>query len=141
MAVTAFAAFIVTTQLPVPVQAPDQPEKTEFAPGRRRQGDGRAVVVGLRAVGAAVDPGPGSTPPVPPPAFETDSVCVASANVAVTDVAASIVTSQLSVPLHAPDHPVKVEFAAGRRRQGDEACPARSVSAQSEPQSIPPGST
>lgn len=54
------------------------------------------------------------TVPVPAPVLDTDSVCWCSAKEAVTDRAASMVTTQLPVPLHpAPDHPEKSESAAG----------------------------
>ena len=48
-------------------------------------------------------------PPVP---AEAVIVYVFRAKVAVTDLAASIVTEHVPVPLHAPDHPVKVELVS-----------------------------
>ena len=48
------------------------------------------------------------TVPVPVPGFITVKLYTDVANVAVTDVAAFIVTVQVPVPEHAPDHPVKV---------------------------------
>ncbi len=73
VAVTAFTASIVTTQLPVPVHAPVQPVNVDSDRRRRRQGHRRVVVV-VRAAGrAAVDPGPGALVTNPSPTRVTDS--------------------------------------------------------------------
>ena len=47
MAVTVLAAFMVTWQVPVPVQAPLQPAKVEPAVGGLAEGDDGSGVVGL----------------------------------------------------------------------------------------------
>ena len=50
------------------------------------------------------------TVPDPVPAFDTVRAYLLSVKVAVTDLAASMVTTQVPVPEHpAPDQPVKVE--------------------------------
>ena len=54
------------------------------------------------------------TVPVPVPVFDTVRAYVFSVNVAVTDLAALIVTTHVPVPVHpAPLQPVKVEPVAG----------------------------
>jgi hypothetical protein len=53
------------------------------------------------------------TVPLPVPTFVTASANVFNANVAVTFFTASIVTTQLPAPLHAPLQPVNVEPVAG----------------------------
>jgi hypothetical protein len=53
------------------------------------------------------------TVPLPVPALLTDSVNVCTLKVAVTDVAAFIVTEQVPVPEQAPLQPAKVEPPAG----------------------------
>ncbi|TAJ20096.1 MAG: hypothetical protein EPO65_04830 [Dehalococcoidia bacterium] len=59
-------------------------------------------------------------------------------NVAVTVFAASIVTTQLPVPVQAPDHPVNVEVASGVAVRVTEV-PEPNVAEQSAPQVIPAG--
>src|SRR5688572_33340969 len=88
VAVTFFAAFIVTAQLPVPVQLPAQPANSESAVG-----------VGIRvtsvfAVKPAEHVAPQSSPeglddtlPVPVPFFITVKLKMLSVNVAVALVA------------------------------------------------------
>src|ERR1051325_10456926 len=54
------------------------------------------------------------TEPLPVPSTVTSSVFVFSVNVAVTECAASIVTTQSPVPEHpAPDQPAKSELVSG----------------------------
>jgi hypothetical protein len=106
-------ALIVTLQTPRPVHAPDQPANfepvvalavnTSFAPGAN--------------VYEQVEPQliPGvleTTVPVPFPAFVTFSV-LPRAKLALTDLAALIVTLQTPVPEHAPDQPTNLEPADG----------------------------
>jgi hypothetical protein len=118
VAVTDFAASIVTWHVPVPMQAPLQPEKTDPDAG---------VAVSVTAVlvvklNAQLDPqsmpaGADVTVPDPAPAFATVSAKVfagATPNAAVTLFAASIVTSQAPVPEHAPLHPENTDPGAAR---------------------------
>ena len=51
--------------------------------------------------------------PLPLPAVPTVSAYWFRVKVAVTDLAASIVTTQAPAPVQAPDHEVRVEPAAG----------------------------
>ena len=59
-------------------------------------------------------------------------------NVAVTVFAASIVTAQVPVPVHAPDHPLKIELVSGTV-VSITAVPAPYVPVQVVPQDIPAG--
>lgn len=115
LAVTAVAAAIVTTQVPVPVQPPLQPAKTEPAAGV-------AVSVTVlpaeyeaeQALPQLIPAGLLAMDPRPVPATVTLSGKVWSANVALTLVAAVTDTVQASVPEQPPPlQPVKLEFAVG----------------------------
>ena len=53
------------------------------------------------------------TRPTPVPALDTVNANVGRLNVAVTDFAASTVTTQLPVPVQAPLQPAKTEGAVG----------------------------
>lgn len=111
MAVTVVVAFMVTVQVPVPLQPPPlQPAKTEPPPG---------VAVKVTEVPELKDFEqvlPQSTPegllvtvPLPVPPLETVRVKNA-VKVAVTVVSALIVTVQVPVPLHPPPlQPEKTE--------------------------------
>jgi len=108
---TDVAASIVTTQLPVPLQAPDQPAKVDPAAG---MADNETTVPWFADSEQSAPqsmPAP-VTVPVPVPDLETDKTYVLSVNAAPTDFAPSIVTTQLPVPLQAPDQPAKVEPAS-----------------------------
>ena len=61
-----------------------------------------------------------------------------SVKVAVTDLAASIVTRHAPVPEHAPDHPVKLEVAAGVAVSVT-TVPVSNEAEQVAPQLIPAG--
>jgi hypothetical protein len=114
VAVTELAAFIVTVHVPVPVHAPLQPVKVAPAAG---------VAVSVTAVPAAnaaeqvvpqlMPAGALVTMPDPAPARLTVSAKDCRVNVAVTELAAFIVTVHAPVPVHAPLQPVKVTPAAG----------------------------
>lgn len=117
VAVTAVLPVNVTWQVPVPLQAPLQPANVEFVPGV-------AVSVtlvpeakfALQTVPQLIPEGLLVTVPVPLPANETISDFSGvdfGANVAVTDTFAVNITVQVLVPLQAPPHPTKVEFAEG----------------------------
>jgi len=115
VAVTDAAPLIVTVQVPVPVQPPPlQPVKVEPAAG---------VAVSVTAVPLAnedehvapqeMPAGTLVTVPLPAPALDTVSAKDDCMKVAVTEVAALIVTVQVPVPVHpAPLQPVNVEPAA-----------------------------
>jgi phage tail protein X len=114
VAVTELAAFIVTVHVPVPVQAPLQPVKVAPAAGVAVSvtavpllKDAEQVVPQLMPAGALV------TVPDPAPARLTVRAKDCKANVAVTELAAFIVTVQAPVPVQAPLQPVKVAPAAG----------------------------
>ena len=118
MAVTDLAAFIVTWQAPVPVQAPLQPAKTEPAAGVAAEGDDGPGVVGLGAVGPAADAGGRGGDGAAAVARLRHGQGVGRGlrvKVAVTDLAASMVTWQAPVPVQAPLQPAKVEPAVGGR--------------------------
>src|SRR4029077_2556304 len=103
-AVTLLAASIFTLQLPVPVQAPDQPLNLQPVPG---------VAVTSTSVPAVYfpvdDDGRAPTNPVPFPFIASvsgNSTC-ATAKLAVTLLSAFIVTLQAPVPVQVPpDQPV-----------------------------------
>jgi hypothetical protein len=108
--VTVFALSIVTVHDPVPLHAPPQPTKNCPVAG---------IAVNVMVVPAAkvslqsvpqVMPVPAT---MPLPVVETFNVYMFVVNVAVTDLAASIVTMHEPVPVHAPLQPVKVEPVAG----------------------------
>ena len=111
---TLFAAVMETIQVPVPVQAPDQPEKVDPA-------DGEAVsVTEVPELYEAVQVAPQEMPaglevtvPLPVPALVTVMVYDTRVKVAVTLRAAVMETVHVPVPVQAPDQPVKVEPAAG----------------------------
>ena len=113
LAVTLRAELMVTTQAPVPAHAPLHPVKAE-------PGDGVGVRVTLvLATNCALQVPPQSMPagdevtvPAPSPDLPTLSAKVGW-NVAVTDLAMSIVTMHAPVPPHAPLQPVKAEPGSG----------------------------
>jgi hypothetical protein len=116
VAVTVVAAVTVTAQVPVPVQPPpDQLVKLEPA-------DGEAVrvtavpwpTVSVQSAPQLMPAGDDVTVPAPVPTLVTINGYVLSVNVAVTDAAAVIDTTQVPVPEQpAPLQAVKVEPALG----------------------------
>ena len=114
VAVTERDSLIVTMHEPVPVQAPLQPVKIVRSP---------AVAVRVTSVLYAYDSlqsAPQSIPdgelvtvPAPSPALATVSTKLPTSNVAVTERASVIVTTQGSVPVQAPPQPPNVEPVAG----------------------------
>jgi hypothetical protein len=110
VAVTLAAAFMVTTQLPPPLQAP--PQLVNFQP---RAGAGVSVTkVPLTKLALQVAPQlmpAGELVTVPSPLSLTLSVksCL---NVAVTDCAEFIVTKQVPLPVQAPLQLLKTQPAA-----------------------------
>jgi len=116
VAVTARAALIVTLHAPVPVQAPLQPVNVEPVAGAAVRvtaaplvNDAEQVLPQEMPVGVLV------TVPLPAPALVTVSAKDdGKVNVAVTDVAAFIVTTQVPVPAQPPPlHPLNVEPVVG----------------------------
>lgn len=140
LAVTLCADDIVTTHVPVPVQAPDQPLKSESAAATGVRLTRLPWVKGAEQVAPHERPaGDEVTVPVPVPTFDTVSAWVVRLKVAVTVVAAVIVTVQVPVPVQPPPlQPAKVE---------PDACTAVSVTgepwakeaAQVAPQLMPAG--
>jgi hypothetical protein len=109
VAVTALAAFIVTLQAPLPVQAPDQPLNRK--PGAGVSETFTTVPDLYRPV--ADD---GWAPIVPEPTtFKVSGNCwgCGSVKVAVTLLAVSIVTLHAPLPVQAPDQPLNWKPAAG----------------------------
>jgi hypothetical protein len=111
VAVTAFAAFMVKPQVPVPLQAPLHPAKVEPDPGTAVKTTAAPLVkFALQVLGQVMPLGLLLTEPVPVPARVTVSGNVTvELKVAVTALAALMVTEQVPVPLQAPLHPAKVE--------------------------------
>jgi hypothetical protein len=111
VAVTLSAALIVTTQLPVPVQAPLHPAKVLplFGVSLNVTCD-PLVKFAVQMLGHVIPAGELDTVPVPVPASATvNAKLVVELNVAVTLSAAVIVIVQVPVPLHAafPLQPAK----------------------------------
>ncbi len=109
VAVTLWLVLIVTTQLPVPLHAPDQPLKLYPDAGVAV----RVTAVPALIVAEQVEPQeiePPELETVPEPTLATERVYApcATANVAVTLWLALIVTLQVPVPLQAPDQPLNV---------------------------------
>jgi hypothetical protein len=114
LAVTAFAALIVTVQvLAVPVHDPDQPLKVDPAVATAV----KMTLLFLLKLAAQVAPqlmpaGELVTVPAPVPDLEIVSCTGIAAKLAVTALAALMVTTQVvAVPVQAPVQPLKVEPA------------------------------
>ena len=115
-AVTVAAALRVTTHVLVPLQAPVQPANVD--PDAAAAVSVTCVPLAkfeLHVLGQLIPEGLLVTVPEPEPDVVTVSCTGAGAwsNVAVTAVSAPSVTTQLAVPLHPPDQPVKVELESG----------------------------
>jgi len=140
VAVTVVAAEIVTVQLPVPEQPPPvQPVKVEPAAGAAVSVMAAPLAKLAEQVAPQVIPaGLLVTVPVPAPAGVTVNTKV-GAKVAVTVVAAEIVTVQAPVPVHPPPlQPLKVEPAAGAAVSVT-AVPLVKLAEQVAPQAMPAG--
>jgi hypothetical protein len=104
----------VTTQEPVPVHAPLHPAKVDPAAAVAvRVTEVPLLKLAEQVVPQLMPAGELVTVPVPAPAFVSVRLKVCNVNVAVTDCAALMVTTQEAVPVHAPLHPVKTEPADG----------------------------
>src|SRR5437870_1229512 len=142
-AVTEVAAFIVTLQVPVPVQPPPlQPVKVAPAAGVAVRLTTVPVVKAVEQVAPQEIPaGALVTVPTPAPDLVTlsgkeDDDCTKAA---VTDVAAFIVTLQVPVPVQPPPlQPVKVAPAAGVAVRLTTVPVVKAVE-QVAPQAIPAG--
>lgn len=133
------AASTVTTQLPVPEHAPDQPAKRESAEGVAvRVTVAPVLKLKEQVVPQLIPAGLLVTAPVPVPTLETERLKVCRLNVAVTDLAASMVTVQVPVPEQAPLQPTKTELAVGVAVRVTWV-PASKVAEQVAPQLIPAG--
>ncbi len=112
VAVTARAAVIASTQLPVPVQDPLQPAKVEpVVAAAVSVTDAPLAKLALQVVPQLMPPVFDVTVPAPVPFLATVSakLAVVLLNVAVTLRAWVIDTVQLPVPVHAPLQPANVE--------------------------------
>ena len=118
VAVTVLSWFMVTLQAPEPEHPPPQfPKREPLASRRVRLTGVPELYVCLQSLPQLIRPSPLVTVPVPLPPFCTVSAkfpggfCV---KVAVTDLAGSIVTTQVPVPGHPdPLQPAKLEPAEG----------------------------
>jgi hypothetical protein len=115
VALTDRAWLIITWQLPLPAQSPDQPAKAESAPG---------VAVNVTVLATLklawqvmlqllIPAGLVLTCPEPMPCLVTVRRNVFAVNVAVTDLACCMVTWQSPAPAQSPDQPVNVEPESG----------------------------
>ena len=141
VAVTLVLALRVTAQVPVPVQAPDQPAKVEPVLAAAVNVTGVPLAkLALQMVPQLIPAGILVTAPAPVPPSATVSVICGGAEVkvAVTLVLALRVTTHAPVPVQAPDQPVKVEpvLAAAVNVTG---VPLAKLALQVVPQLIPAG--
>ncbi len=141
--VTLFAWVMVRVHGPVPAHAPPHPRKVEPVSGIAVSfTDVLAPKAAWQLVEQSSPAGEESILPVPLPVLVTLSVYVAVgaavANMAVTLLAASIVTVQAPVPVHAPLQPVKVEPVAGTAVKVTVMLTPKGA-LQRVPQSIPAG--
>jgi len=110
VAVTFRAAVMLTTHWPVPVQVPSQPVKVEPVPALAvRVTDVPKLKSSVQSPGQAMPAGILFTLPLPFPSVLTVRRCWSRVKVAVTAIAAVIVTVQMPDPTHDPDQPLKVE--------------------------------
>src|SRR5215831_3319694 len=141
VAVTEAAAFIVTVQVPVPVQPPPlQPENVEPAAGTAVKVTAVPPANGAeQVVPHEIPAGALVTVPDPVPALLSVSVKGCSVKVAVTDCAALMVVVQVPVPVHPPPlQPENVEPAAGVAVKVT-AVPLANGAEQVVPQEMPVG--
>jgi hypothetical protein len=111
VAVTLCAPFIVTTQLPAPLQAPPQPLKPQpFASVAVSVTCVAEAKFALHVDGQLIPAGELVTVPLPVTLSDNATFCT---NVAVTDAAAFIVTEHPALPLQAPPQLLKVQPLVG----------------------------
>src|SRR5262245_31053863 len=140
VAVTEAAAFIVTTQVPVPVQPPLQPVKVETVAGAAVRVTAVPAVNEVEQVVPQLIPeGELVTVPPPAPALLTVSAKDDFMKVAVAVVAAFIVpVPVVAVPVQPPLQPVKVDPAAAAAVRVTDVPVAYDVE-QVAPQEMPVG--
>jgi hypothetical protein len=139
VAVTVRAWSIVSWQLPVPEQSPDQPANTDDASGVAVSTTVvPAVKLAWQVAPQLIAAGLELTWPEPVPCFERVSANVFSAKVAMTAWAWFIVSWQSPLPEQSPDHPVKIEEASGVAVRLT-VVPASKLAWQLSPQLIPAG--
>jgi hypothetical protein len=132
------AAVIDTTQEPVPVQAPLQPVKVEPVAGTAlKLTDVPLAKFALQVVPQLIPTGVLVTVPVPVPFLVTFNAKLVILKVAVTNLAAFIVTWHDPEPVHAPLQPVNVDPAAGVAVRVTKV-PMLKLALQVVPQLIPP---
>jgi hypothetical protein len=141
VALTDFAASMVMLRAPVPLQAPPQPANVEPESGVTA----KLTTVPLEKFAEHVVPqeipeGVLVTAPVPVPLLDTARVKGPGFAVkfALTDFAASMVTLQAPVPLHAPLQPANVEPESGAAVRFTTA-PLSKFAEHVGPQEIPAG--
>src|SRR5215468_9087464 len=141
VAVTDCAADSETVQVPVPVQAPLQPEKVEpLAAAAVRVTEVPLAKLALHVLPQLMPAGEEVTVPVPLPALVTVRVGLVPVElkVAVTDCADAIDTVQVPVPVQLPLQPAKVEPLAATAVRVTEA-PLAKVALHVLPQLTPDG--
>jgi hypothetical protein len=140
VAVTVAVELMVMTQLPVPVQGPDQPAKVDpVVAAAVSVTTVPAGKVGLQAAAGQETPaGDEVTDPEPVPAITTLSEPGPGRKVAVAVLSAESVTLQRPVPVQAPDQPPKVEAPPGKAVKVTTA-PSAKPALQVPGQEIPAG--
>jgi len=114
-AVTDLAAVMDTVQVPVPEHAPLQPVKVEPPAGLAvKVTDVPELYEAEQVAPQLIPAGLEVTVPLPVPDLPTDRVNACTAKLAVTEVAAFMVTEQVPVPEQPPPlQPVKLDPPAG----------------------------
>jgi len=139
LAVTVFAALMVTEQLPKPAHAPDQPVKVEVASvAAVRFTTGAGGEVPAQVLPQLMPVGDDVTVPPPVPPLATVRPNWIRSKFAVTDLAASAATVQVPAPAHDPLQPMNVEVPSETAVSVTEV-PALKVYEQVPPQLIPAG--
>jgi len=142
VAVTEASLVNVTLQVPVPVHAPDQPANVEPALGAAVSVTAAPLAkLALHVAPQSIPAGLLVTVPVPVPALCTVSWKEGgglAVKVAVTEALPVNVTLQAPVPVHAPDHPAKVEPLFGAAVSVT-MVPLVKLALHVAPQSIPAG--
>jgi hypothetical protein len=139
LADTDSAVSMVTEQVPVPLHAPDQPMNVDVPPGAAVSVTTVPLAKLKEHVGPQLIPeGDEVTVPSPVPVLATFNPFWTTLKLAVTELAAFMVTVHGPIPLHAPVHPVNVDApsAAGVRVT---MAPVVKLAVHVAPQLIPAG--